>query len=336
MTNFKSSLRSKAMSKRRTVGTALSVLLTAMVFSLPVAAQTNITRLIVAFPPGGPVDFVARTMAETLGKELGHQVLVENKAGGNGAIAAEFVTRSAPDGNTLWLTSVGAIAINPSLYEKLAYNPERDFAPVSLVVNNVEVLVVSANAPFDNGADLVAASRVPGSTPLAMASSGTGSVPHLAMELLNDAGKINLLHVPYKGAAPAITDVLAGHVTGFFGDIPGLISYINAGKLKPLGIAAPKRHPLLPNVKTFNEMGLSGVDSDNWYALFAAKATPSAELDRVNQAVRRTLNNPQVRARLQASGAEPSPSTPAELAALLSRDSAKWARVIKANNIKPN
>jgi len=292
--------------------------------------------LVVAFPPGGPVDFVARTLSETLSKELGHQVLVENKAGGNGAIAAEFVTRSAPDGNTLWLTSVGAIAINPSLYEKLAYNPERDFAPVSLVVNNVEVLVVSANAPFDNGADLVAASRVPGSTPLAMASSGTGSVPHLAMELLNDAAKINLLHVPYKGAAPAITDVLAGHVTGFFGDIPGLISYINAGKLKPLGIAAPKRHPLLPNVKTFNEMGLSGVDSDNWYALFAAKATPSAELDRVNQAVRRTLNNPQVRARLQASGADPSPSPPADLAALLSRDSAKWARVIKANNIKPN
>jgi tripartite-type tricarboxylate transporter receptor subunit TctC len=306
----------------------LTVLLTALTFSLPVAAQSNITRLVVAFPPGGPVDFVARTLSETLSKELGHQVIVENKAGGNGAIAAEFVTRATPDGNTLWLTSVGAIAINPALYDKLAYNPERDFAPVSLVVG--------ANVPFTNGADLVAASRVPGSQALAMASSGTGSVPHLAMELLNDAAKINLLHVPYKGAAPAINDVLAGHVTGFFGDIPGLISYINAGKLKALGIAAPKRHPLLPNVKTFDEMGIPGVDSDNWYALFAAKGTPAADLNRVNQAVRRTLNNPQVRARLQASGAEPSPSTPTELAALLKKDTAKWSRVVKANNIKPD
>jgi len=322
--------------KRRAIGTALTVLLTALTFSLPVAAQSNITRLVVAFPPGGPVDFVARTLAETLGKELGHQVIVENKAGGNGAIAAEFVTRAPPDGSTLWLTSVGAVAINPSLYEKLAYDPQRDLAPVSLVVNNVEVMVVGTKVPFANGAELVAASRVAGSPPLTMASSGTGSVPHLAMELLNDAAKINLLHVPYRGAAPAINDVLAGHVTGFFGDIPGLIAYINAGKLKALGIAANKRHPLLPNVKTFNEMGIPGVDSDNWYALFAAKGTSAADLDRVNQAVRRTLNNPQVRARLQASGAEPSPSTPAELAALLKKDTAKWSRIVKAKNIKPD
>jgi tripartite-type tricarboxylate transporter receptor subunit TctC len=156
------------------------------------------------------------------------------------------------------------------------------------------------------------------------------------MELLNDAAKINLLHVPYKGAAPAINDVLAGHVTGFFGDIPGLISFIKAGKLKALGIAAPKRHPLLPNVKTFNEMGIAGVDSDNWYALFTAKGTPSADLDRVNQAVRRALSNEQVRAKLLASGAEPSPSTQAELATLLKSDSVKWSRVVKAKNIKPD
>ncbi len=336
MTTLNPSLTHSSAFKRRALSSALTVLLTALTFSLPVAAQSNITRLVVAFPPGGPVDFVARTLAETLSKELGHQVIVDNKAGGNGAIAAEFVTRATPDGSTLWLTSVGAVAINPSLYEKLAYNPERDLAPVSLVVNNVEVMVVGANVPFSNGAELVAASRVPGSKPLTMASSGTGSVPHLAMELLNDAAKINLLHVPYRGAAPAINDVLAGHVTGFFGDIPGLISYINAGKLKALGIAASKRHPLLPNVKTFNEMGIPGVDSDNWYALFAAKGTSAADLDRVNQAVRRTLNNPQVRARLQASGAEPSPSTPAELAALLKKDTAKWSRIVKANNIKPD
>jgi tripartite-type tricarboxylate transporter receptor subunit TctC len=298
-------------------------------------AQTKITRIIVAFPPGGPVDFVARTLAEQLGKELGHQVIVDNKAGGNGAIAAEFVSRAPPDGTTLWLTSVGAVAINPALYDKLAYDPVRDLSPVSLVVNNVEVLVVPANAPYNTGAELVAAARVPGSK-LTMASSGTGSVPHLAMELLNDAAKIDLLHVPYKGAAPAITDVIAGHVSGFFGDIPGLIGHIKGGKLKAIGIAAPKRHPLLPEVKTFAEMGVPGVDSDNWYALFASRGTPAAEADRVSQAVRRTLGNEAVKAKLLSSGAEPAPSTPAELSALLKSDSVKWARVVKAKNVKPD
>jgi tripartite-type tricarboxylate transporter receptor subunit TctC len=308
----------------------------ALALSSAVLAQTKVTRIIVAFPPGGPVDFVARTLGEQLSKELGHQVIVENKAGGNGAIAAEFVSRAVPDGGTLWLTSVGAVAINPALYDKLAYDPQRDLAPVSLVVNNVEVLVVGANAPYNTGAEFVAASRQQMNAPLTMASSGTGSVPHLAMELLNDAAKINLLHVPYKGAAPAITDVIAGHVNGFFGDIPGLIGHIKGGKLKAIGIAASRRHPLLPEVKTFEEMGVPGVDSDNWYALFTTKGTPAAEIDRVNQAVRRTLAAETVKSRLLASGAEPAPSTPAELATLLKNDSAKWARVVRAKNIKPD
>ena len=305
----------------------------ALALSSAALAQPRTTRLIVAFPPGGPVDFVARTLAEQLGKELGHQVIVENKAGANGAIAAELVSRSTPDGTTLWLTSVGAVAINPALYDKLAYDPQRDLTPVSLVVNNVEVLVVGAGAPYNTGAEFVAASRQQ-KAPLTMASSGTGSVPHLAMELLNDAARINLLHIPYKGAAPAITDVIAGHVNGFFGDIPGLIGHIRAGKLKAIGIAASRRHPLLPEVKTFEEMGVPGVDSDNWYALFAAKGTPAAEIERVNSAVRRTLAAEAVKSRLQASGAEAAPSTPAELAALLKNDAAKWARVVKAKNIK--
>lgn len=313
---------------------ALGLACAALAWSPAVLAQSKVTRIIVAFPPGGPVDFVARTLAEQLGKELGQQVIVENKAGGNGAIAADFVARAAPDGNTLWLTSVGAVAINPALYDKLAYDPQRDLAPVSLVVNNVEVLVVGANAPYNSGAEFVAAARQQKASPLTMASSGTGSVPHLAMELLNDAAKLNLMHVPYKGAAPAITDVIAGHVSGFFGDIPGLISHIKGGKLKAIGIAATRRHPLLPEVKTFEEMGVPGVDSDNWYALFAAKGTPAADIERVNQAVRRTLTTDTVKARLQASGAEPAASTPAELAALLKNDSAKWARVVRAKNIK--
>jgi tripartite-type tricarboxylate transporter receptor subunit TctC len=315
---------------------ALGLACGAIALSSAALAQAKVTRIIVAFPPGGPVDFVARTLAGQLGKELGHQVIVENKAGGNGAIAAELVSHATPDGSTLWLTSVGAVAINPALYEKLAYDPQRDLAPVSLVVNNVEVLVVGANAPYNTGAEFVAASRQQIDAPLTMASSGTGSVPHLAMELLNDAAKINLLHVPYKGAAPAITDVIAGHVNGFFGDIPGLIGHIKGGKLKAIGIAATRRHPLLPEVKTFDEMGVPGVDSDNWYALFTTKGTPAAEIDRVNHAVRRALATEAVRAKLQASGAEPAASTPAELASLLKNDSAKWSRVVRGKNIRPD
>ena len=293
------------------------------------------TRLVVAFPPGGPVDFVARAISEALGKELGHQVIIENKAGANGAIAADYVSRSTPDAQVLWLSSVGAVAINPALYDKLSYDPARDLTAVSLVVRNVEVLVVPANAPYNTGAEFVAAAKR-GGKPLTLASSGTGSVPHLAMELLADASKAPLLHIPYKGAAPAITDVIAGHVNGFFGDIPGLIPFIKSGKLKPIGIAAPRRHPLLPDVKTFDEMGIPGVDSDNWYALFAAKGTPAADVDRVNRALRKVLDDETVKAKLMGSGAEPAPSSPAELSALLKADLAKWTQVIKANKIKPD
>lgn len=305
----------------------------ALAFPFAARAQAGVTRLIVAFPPGGPVDFVARTIAEALGKELGHQVIVENKPGANGAIAGEFVSRATPDANTLWLTSVGAIAINPAMYDKLPYDPQGGLVPVSLVVNNVEVLVVPTNAPYNTGAEFVAAARQPGKR-LSLASSGTGSVPHLAMELLNDAAKLNILHVPYKGAAPAITDVIAGHVDGFFGDIPGLIPHIRGGKLKPIGIAAPHRHPLLPEVKTFDEMGIAGVDSDNWYALFTSKGTPPAAAERVAAAVRKSLAQESVKSRLESSGAQPAPSTPAELSALLKKDTAKWGGLVKAKGIK--
>ena len=328
------------MTKQNFTRKTLLTLMTAAFLALssgyvqPALAQAKTTRLVVAFPPGGPVDFVARTISEQLGKELGMQVIVENKAGANGAIAAEFVARSTPDGNTLWLTSVGAVAINPPLYEKLPYDPVRDLAPISLVVNNVELLVVGASNPASTGAEFIANAKLKkeGAT---MASSGTGSVPHLAMELLADATKANLVHVPYKGAAPAITDVIAGHVDGFFGDIPGLVGFIKAGKLKPIGIASPRRHPLLPDVKTFKEMGIAGVDSDNWYALFASKATPQVDIDRLNLAVKRTLTNEAVRTKLLVSGAEPSASSPAELALLLKNDTAKWGKVIRDKKIKP-
>ena len=314
---------------------AIAALLAAVLLAAgPAAAQAPKTvRIIVAFAPGGPVDFVARVLADQLGKELGQTVIVEDKPGANGAIGADLVAKAAPDGATLWLTSVGAIAINPSLYPNLQYDPQRDFAPVEGVVNNVEVLVVNPRNPANNAAEFVAATKLK-SEPTPMASSGIGSIPHLAMELMADASGAKLLHVPYKGAAPAITDVLGGQVAGFFGDVPGLMGHIKGGKLKAIGIAAPKRHPLLPEVKTFEELGIHGVDSDNWYALFTAAKTPRAEIERLNHAVRRALANDTVRNKLVASGADPAPSSPEELAALLARDTAKWSRVIREKQIK--
>jgi tripartite-type tricarboxylate transporter receptor subunit TctC len=300
----------------------------------PVLAQEKVVRIIVAFPPGGPVDFVARTIGERLGRELNARIVVENKPGANGAIGAQNVAQSPADGTTLWLTSVGAVAINPVLYDKLAYDMQRDFAPVSLVVNNDEMLVVNPANPAKSAAEFVTNARK-APQPVAIASSGIGSIPHLAMEQLSDATKVPFLHVPYKGAAPAITDVIGGQVAAFFGDIPGLIGHLKAGNLKAIGIAAPHRHPLFPDIPTLGEQGLAGVDTNNWYALFAPAKTAPAVLAALNDALRRTLATPSINDRLVASGAVPAASSPAELGALLQRDTEKWGALVRAKKITP-
>jgi tripartite-type tricarboxylate transporter receptor subunit TctC len=312
----------------------LSSLLATVMLAGPALAQPKTTRIVVSFTAGGPVDAVARAISEQLGKELGRTVVIDNRPGANGAIGAMEVLRSEPDGNTLWITSVGAAAINPALYARLPYDMQRDFAPVSLVVNNVELLVVNASNPAANAADFVAAVKKGREHPAAMASSGVGSIPHLAIEQLTDATGAKLLHVPYKGAAPAITDLMGGQVDGFFGDVPGLIGHVKSGKVKALGIASPKRHPALPEVRTLEEQGIKGVDTVNWYALFVSAKTPPALVAQLNKAVQATLNTPAVRERLLQQGAEPAPSTPQELSALLKHDTDKWARLIKAKNIK--
>ena len=299
----------------------------------PLHAQTKTTRLIVGFPPGGPIDFVARLMAEQLGRELGQQVIVENKTGANAGIAADFVAKSAPDGQTLFLTTTGPVSISPSLYEKLPYDPVRDLTPVTLVCNTDEVLVTSINNPANTVPEFIAAAKLKAGG-AAMGSSGIGSMPHLAMELLADVTKTQMRHVPYKGVGPAIIDAIAGHIDGLFIDVPPALANIKGGKLKALGLAAPKRHPLLPDVRTLDEMGIPGVDSNNWYAIYASKGTPAAEVDRVNAAMRRTLESEGVKSRMMAAGVIPAPGTPAALAALQKADTEKWSRVIKLRNIK--
>ncbi|MEJ8851527.1 tripartite tricarboxylate transporter substrate binding protein [Variovorax rhizosphaerae] len=305
----------------------------ALALAPAVNAQPKTTRIVVSFTSGGPVDSVARTLSEQLGKELGRTVIIDNKPGANGAIGAVDVMKSAPDGSTLWFTSVGAAAINSSLYDKLPYDMQRDFAPVSLVVNNVELLVTQQSNPAKDAAEFVSATRKR-TEPTAMGSSGTGSIPHLAIEQLSDSSGAKLLHVPYKGAAPAITDLMGGQISGFFGDVPGLLGHLQGGRLKALGVASSKRHPSLPDVKTLEEQGIKGVDTNNWYALYAPAKTPPEVIEALNKALRNTLATPAVRDKLLKAGTEPAPSTPQELAAIQKRDTEKWAKLIRAKNIK--
>lgn len=298
-----------------------------------VSAQTDVVRLVIAFPPGGSSDILARAVADQLGKDTQQRVVVENRPGGNGAVAAQFVLNAPPDGKTLWLTTSGAVSINPVLYPKLSYSVA-NFAPVTLVANTPELLVVNSKNPAADAKQFVqnAAAQKTGNN---IVSSGIGSLPHMAIALFSDATKVPFTHIPSKGAAPAITDVMGGHVDGFFGDISGVISHIKAGNLKPLGIGATKRHPLLPEVKTFEEMGYKGVELNNWSAVFVAKAVPAPVVSALNSALRKVVEAPSMRAKLEQSGIELQASTPEELAALVQTDLARWKNIIAAHDIKP-
>ncbi|XAH22763.1 tripartite tricarboxylate transporter substrate binding protein [Xylophilus sp. GW821-FHT01B05] len=313
------------------------ILLAAVAFSLaPFAFAQNggkPLRIVTSFSPGGPVDFVARTLAEQLGRELKRPVIVDNKPGANGALGALETLRSKADGSTMWITSVGAAAINPSLLDKPPYDTQRQFSPVSLVANNVEVLVVGASDPSTDAAEFVKAAKARReSTP--MASSGSGSIPHLALIQLEESTGARFLHVPYKGMAPAFTDLMGGQVKGVFADVAAIMPHVQGGRLKAIGIASGKRHPALPGVKTFEEQGIKAVDTNNWYALFVSAKTPPAVVAQLNKAVRDAIANPDVAARLLRGGAEPRTSTPQELAVLLKADTDKWAALIKSRNVK--
>lgn len=300
----------------------------------PALAQENLTRIVVGFPAGGPQDFVARVVAAQLGSELHEKVIVENRPGANGTIAAAAVARSAPNGRTLWLSSVGAVAINPSLYGGLPYNVQRDFAPVSRLTDNAELLVVPGTYPVTTAAQFVEKGKADGGESIPMASTGIGSVPHLALEQFRIVTGIKILHVPYKGAAPAITDLLGSQVTAMFADTAAVISHVKSGRLKAIGIAAPQRTPALPDVPTLAEQGFPNVDGNNWFGLFVTAETPREDIDRLNGAIQRVLKDPQVREKLIAAGSEPSPSTPEELGAMVQADTAKWGKLVRDANIQ--
>jgi tripartite-type tricarboxylate transporter receptor subunit TctC len=290
-------------------------------------------RVVVAFPAGGPADFVARLLADRLKTLLGQNVIVENRAGANGAIGAEYVARAEPDGTTLFFTTVGAVAITPHLMAKVAYDPIKDFAPITLVVRNTTILVVKPDMPVASAKELAAlAARNPGA--IAIASTGSGSMPHLALELYQASAGVKFLHVPYRGAAPALSDLLGGQVQGMFADTPVLLSQIQAGKIRPLGAASANRNAALPDVPTLAEQGFPDTSADNWYGLLAPARTPAPAIGKLHDAAVAALAEPDLRDKLVRSGAVPASTSAAEFAMLLREELARWGRVVREKNIK--
>jgi tripartite-type tricarboxylate transporter receptor subunit TctC len=309
-----------------------------LVASAPYAAAqdypSRTVRIVVAFPAGGPTDFVGRVLADKLKGILGQSVIIENKPGANAAIGADFVAKSEPDGYTLFLTTAGAVVINPHVRADLPYDPLRDFAPVTLVVNTMEVLVVKSDTPIKSAGELVALAK---SRPdgIAMASTGVGSPPHLALELFKGSSGANVLHVPYRGAAPAVTDVIGGQVHAMFADLPVLMPQIKGGTLRPIGVGSKRRTAVLPDVPTLDEQGIKDVYADNWYALFAPAKTPAPVIAKLNAAVTAALNDPELNKKLVEAGADPAPGTPVQLTDHLKAELERWGKVIKEKNIKP-
>ena len=289
-------------------------------------------RIVVGFPPSGPADFTARLLAEKLPALLGANVVVENRVGANATIGADYVAKSPPDGHTLFLTTCGAVAISPHIGAKLPYDPLHDFAPIAQVVNTYSTIVVHPSLPAKNAQEFVALARTRKGQ-ITMGSTGIGSIPHLAQELLKASAKIDLVHVPYKGAGPSMTDAIGGQISSLILDVTPLLPHIRAGKLRAIGIAGDKRLAVLPEVATMEEQGFKNVEAPNWYAVFVAAKTPRAIVDRLNDAVRKAIAMDDVSERLISTGADPVLSTPEQLADLLNRDYAKWGKLIRDNNI---
>jgi tripartite-type tricarboxylate transporter receptor subunit TctC len=296
----------------------------------PVHAQSypaRPVRVIVPFAPGGGTDIIARVMAPRLAEALGQQVVVDNRPGGGTIIGAELAARSPPDGYTLFMGLYGTMAINPSLYRKLPYDPVRDFAPVTLVGVGPNVLVVHPSLPAKSVKELIALAKAhPGK--LSYASSGTGGAPHLAGELFKAMAHVDMVHVPYKGAGPATIDLLAGHVQVMFAGLGPAIAHVRAGKLHALGVASARRTPALPRVPTIAET-LPGFEASSWFGVFVPAGTPQAVIARLNADIAKVMARKDVQEPLMAQGYEALTGTPEELRGLLKRDIARWASVIR-------
>ena len=290
-------------------------------------------RMVVGFPAGGPIDIVARVMSPKLSEVFGQQVIIDNRGGANGLIGGEAVAKSAPDGYTMMLISTGTATISPHIYPKMPYDAQRDLVCVTLVTQTGELLVVHPSLPVKSVKELIALAKTrPGE--ISIASTGSGGLPHLALELFKIEGKVNMLHVPFNGAAPAVSNAVGGQVQGVIADLPVLQPHIQSGRLRALALAAPKRSPLFPEVPTMTEQGLPKVEAVNWYGIQVPAKTPPEIIAKINEVFGKTLNDPAMRQTLIGRGADPIPGTPAEFAAFVKAEYDKWGPIAKSSGAK--
>lgn len=286
--------------------------------------------IIVPFSAGGTTDILARIVGVKLGETLGETVIIDNRPGAGGNIGAAMVAKAKPDGYTLLMGTVGTHAINQTLYPKLNFDPIKDFAPLTRVANLPNLLVVHPSVPAKNVQELIAYAKAnPGK--LNFGSSGNGSSIHLSGELFKNMTGIDMQHVPYKGSAPAVTDLLGGQISMMFDNMPSAIQHVKSGKLRPLAVTTAKRSPALPNVPTIAESGVKGYEATSWFGLLAPAGTPPAIINRLNADLVKILAMPDVKKQMAEQGAEAYSETPAAFAGFIKTETAKWAKVVKAS-----
>ena len=320
---------------RRTMLAGLAAL--AGMRSLRVAAQPGYPskpiHIIVPFTPGGSTDILARSLGQALTGAWHQQVIVDNKPGAGGSIGAEAAAKSPADGYMLFMGHIGTLAVNPTLYTKLRYNPLTDFAPVALVAMVPNVLVVHPSVPARSVAELIALAKAkPGA--LTYSSGGIGSAANLAMEYFKLATDTHIVHIPYKGAAPAVTDLIGGQVSMTMTGLPPLLAHIRAGRVRALGVASSTRLAQLPDVPTIAESGVAGFEATQWYGVVVPAHTPAPIVDQLAAEIRHALASPELRKHLETEGAQPVDMGPAEFAKLIRTEIDRWAKVIRAANIQ--
>ncbi len=290
-------------------------------------------RFLVAVAPGGSTDSLARLVGQRLSDSLGQQVVIDNRPGGGGLVGLEVASKAVADGYTLLAGGTGSIAINPSLYKKLPYDPVRQFSPVVLIAYSSSVLVVHPSVAAKNIAELIALAKAkPGE--LRYASAGGGSSPHLSATVFRTMTGVDLVHVPYKGSTPGVLATVSGETSMMFTGIASAVGQIKAGRLRALSVNGPKRSPALPEVPTAAESGLPGFEVDFWIGIFVPTGTPRKVIMKLNSEVNRTINAPEVKEKLFALGADPVGGTPEQFAAIVRKDLERWAKVVKASGMK--
>ena len=299
------------------------------------AQFTRPIRLIVPFTPGGSTDILARAIAPRLAVVLGVNVIVDNKPGAGGSLGAGEVAKAEPDGNTLLMGHIGTLAVNPAIYPKLSYDPLKSFTPVAWVAQVPNVLVVPASSSVKSFKEFIGRARAnPGS--MSFSSGGNGSAAHITMEYLKLRAKIFMLHIPYRGSAPSITDLIAGQVDATFTGAPVVLPHVRSGRLRALAVSSRARIATLPDVPTVAESGFPGFDADQWYGVVAPAGAPVALVARLNAEINRALASPDLAPQLAAEGAVPQSTTPQAFGDLIRRELPRWAEVVKAGNVKPD